>query len=279
MDTIGKTYWSSSKYVKDFITQFGFPDRAEIRKTFSTKLDAKNWETKVLIRINAANDKRWLNRGNNGSFKNVIMTEDIKKSISKAHLGKKLGKVYNDGIKEIRVKETENVPSGFVRGNIQTEKRKQHYKKLNSQSLEERKLSAAKCAAKTTGLKRTEETKHKMSIAAQGKPKPWNYGENNPAKREEVRLKISIARKGKSMPPMSVEAKRKISLATKGRKHSEKTKRKIGLKHRGKVLSLETRKKISESRRGIVVSQETRRKMSEAHKKRWKQKNEKKSSI
>jgi DNA mismatch endonuclease (patch repair protein) len=71
-----------------------------------------------------------------------------------------------------------------------------------------------------TGYKHTEE--HKQSIR----------GDNNPAKRPEVRAKISRNRKGKDKGYRSEEHKKKIGLAVKGekngmygRKHTEKTRR------------------------------------------------------
>lgn len=56
-------------------------------------------------------------------------------------------------------------------------------------------------------------------------------GENNPAKRPEVRIKISEALKGRRL---SEETKKKISEKAKGRKASEETKRKMSLAGKGK---------------------------------------------
>jgi len=57
-------------------------------------------------------------------------------------------------------------------------------------------------------------------------------GENNPARRPEVRKKISKNRKGIPMPP---EAIRQMKLTRKGRSLSESTKRKMSLTRKGEL--------------------------------------------
>jgi group I intron endonuclease len=73
---------------------------------------------------------------------------------------------------------------------------------------------------------------------------------------------------GDNRPPLSEEAKRKISEFHKGKKHrlghspSEETRRKLSLANKGKTLSFEHRKKISLAHVGIGHSEESRKKMS-----------------
>jgi hypothetical protein len=91
-------------------------------------------------------------------------------------------------------------------------------------------------------------------------------GPSNPS--VETRKKMSEAHKGKTL---SEEHKGKISEALKGKTVSAETKRKMseaskGEKHPnyGKTISEETRRKLSEAHKNI--SEETRIKMSEARK-------------
>ena len=85
--------------------------------------------------------------------------------------------------------------------------------------------------------KLSEETKIKISKSKKGCI-PWNKGkeylrmkgENNPAKRQDVRLKISLALKGK---PKSEEHAKNSGLGHLGKKFSLDHKRKIGLAHKG----------------------------------------------
>jgi hypothetical protein len=63
-----KSYFTSSKYVKQFIEINGLPDIIEIRKIFQTQNDARNWETKVLRRLNVVEEEKWLNKTNNKSI-------------------------------------------------------------------------------------------------------------------------------------------------------------------------------------------------------------------
>jgi 5-methylcytosine-specific restriction endonuclease McrA len=103
---------------------------------------------------------------------------------------------------------------------------------------------------------------HKVSIEWREKIRKSKIGDNNPAKRLEVRRKISEAKKGKGYPH-SEETKRKIGLANKGKKHTEETKKRISetrkekialgeisLNMLGKHHSEKTKKKISDMERG-----------------------------
>lgn len=60
-----KNYFTSSNYVKDFRKLHGEPDIIQIRKTFPNNPDAcKLWESKVLEKLDAQHDPRFLNKKN-----------------------------------------------------------------------------------------------------------------------------------------------------------------------------------------------------------------------
>jgi hypothetical protein len=84
----------------------------------------------------------------------------------------------------------------------------------------------------------------------------------------ETKQKMSEARKGKKLPKLSEEHRRKISEAQKGRKLSEATRKKISESEKGKKASEATRKKMSESRKGMKFSEEHKKKLSIERKKR-----------
>lgn len=78
-------YFTSSKYVKKFRKDHGEPDVVEVRQTFNDSLQAREWEEKVINRLNAVNSDRWLNKGNNGrTFCFFEHTEEVREKISKA---------------------------------------------------------------------------------------------------------------------------------------------------------------------------------------------------
>lgn len=60
-----RTYFTSSKYVKDFIKLYGMPDIVQIRKTFKTKEEAMLWEHKVLRRMHVVANEKWINKTDN----------------------------------------------------------------------------------------------------------------------------------------------------------------------------------------------------------------------
>lgn len=199
-DSLGTTYWSSSQYVKEFITKNGLPDIVEIRKIFISGLDARIWEMKVLKKMKVISSEKWLNQSNNYSFKGVIMTTEIKHKISFSKKGKKIGKYFTNGILNIFVKEGEVAPDNFINGRCLSEAQKKHIEYMNkNNTYEKRIVSAKKCAEKTRGVKKPKTHGENVSKALRGKKKPWNIGENNVSKRPEVREKISKMRRGKVM--------------------------------------------------------------------------------
>lgn len=67
-DDLWKTYFTSSEYVKLFREQHGEPDVIKTRKIFGEDYEScEKWETKVLVRINAAARSDFLNKHNNTS--------------------------------------------------------------------------------------------------------------------------------------------------------------------------------------------------------------------
>lgn len=101
---------------------------------------------------------------------------------------------------------------------------------------------------------------------------------------EETRRRISESNKGKTShwkgKHLSLEHRRKISGASKGKKATDETRMKISLSNRGKHSAMygrhhteETKQRISNANKGKLKgkpkTEEQRRKMSEAAKRRW----------
>jgi group I intron endonuclease len=99
----------------------------------------------------------------------------------------------------------------------------------------------------STGIKLSEETRLKMSIAQKGRKMS-----------EETKEKISQSNKGK---PKSKEHAAKCRLAGLGYKHSEESKEKIRQGNKGKKLSEEHRQILIEVNKNRVITEETREKM------------------
>jgi hypothetical protein len=55
-------YFTSSKIVRKFREEHGEPDVIQVRKTFSNKKAARDYELKVLRRMKVTKDDRWLNK-------------------------------------------------------------------------------------------------------------------------------------------------------------------------------------------------------------------------
>lgn len=123
--TLWKTYFTSSKSVAVCRTIYGEPDIIQIRKTFTTVEAAIAWEAKVLSKLDAANDPRFLNATNGDrKFINRAQTlsdeqksllslrrkewwnrnPDYKVVMSKRHKGKKLTQAQIDNLRNIHRK-------------------------------------------------------------------------------------------------------------------------------------------------------------------------------
>jgi len=63
-----KTYFTSSKLVKQLVKMFGDPDIIQVRRIFNCPIKACNWEITVLRRLNVPNNIKFLNghRGGHG---------------------------------------------------------------------------------------------------------------------------------------------------------------------------------------------------------------------
>lgn len=109
------TYFTSSKYVKVFREKNGDPDVIEVRQTFPTDTLAREWEYKVLRRLNAIHNERWLNKTDNKSIpppygntwnKGKIKTEETLKKMRLANLGKSLSEKTKQKLRKPKSEET-----------------------------------------------------------------------------------------------------------------------------------------------------------------------------
>jgi hypothetical protein len=64
-EDLGITYFSSSKYVRLHMEQFGEPDIIEVRRIHDSKEKALAWECKVLRRMRVVENANYLNRWDN----------------------------------------------------------------------------------------------------------------------------------------------------------------------------------------------------------------------
>ena len=80
-DQLWSIYFTSSTKIKSLIEKHGKDSFTfQIRKIFNNKQDAQSWESKVLIKLNAANNPNWLNK-KNGSSNFHVTPESTQKGI------------------------------------------------------------------------------------------------------------------------------------------------------------------------------------------------------
>lgn len=130
-----------------------------------------------------------------------------------------------------------------------------------------------------TGLKHSEETKLKMSLASKGKPKSKEAVEKmrqsklgkprKPHSKETIEKTNQTKRLnkllGKPRKPFSEESRKKMSEAQKGRKMSEEARQKMSDSSKGKPKSKGHVEKMRQVNLGKKHSEETKEKMRQAH--------------
>lgn len=199
------SYFTSSKYVKKFIKQFGNPDIIQIRKTFNDKLKALEWEEKVINRLNMVFRDDFLNCGNGGKLFNSIGRTTV--------INKKTGEQYSISCEEYyNNKELyENAFAG---------ERNPWYGKPLPEEIRQ------KLSNSLTGKKRSEESKEKQRNSILGNKNHF-YGKTHS---DESKKLMSISGKGKHSgilnpnygKPLSDDVKKKLSDKMIGRFAGEK---------------------------------------------------------
>lgn len=111
------------------------------------------------------------------------------------------------------------------------------------------------------GMKRTPESRERMSAWQRGRPSPNRGKKMSP----EVCARMSLIRRGRKF---SEEAKRHMAEAQTGRKHSIESREKRSQSLLGHVMSAEARAKIIAANTGRIASPETRANLSAERKSR-----------
>lgn len=79
LDDLWTKYFTSSNRVKKFRELHGEPDVVEVRKVFTDKKGAQEWEQRVLIRSNVVKSPRWLNANDTFRYDFEVTPELLEK--------------------------------------------------------------------------------------------------------------------------------------------------------------------------------------------------------
>lgn len=133
------TYFTSSKYVHEKRKEHGEPTLVEIRKVFNNELEARNWETRVLTRIDAQHHPKFLNRTNIRGFPTEKTREHIEKIAAKLR-GRKLSPEHKEKFSKSKLgkhwklsEEVKRKMSESAKGKVKSE---EHRKNLSKSALE-----------------------------------------------------------------------------------------------------------------------------------------------
>jgi len=96
-DDLWTKYFTSSKYVDQMREEHGEPDVIQVRRTFSCPDKARLWEERVLKKLDASHNDRWLNRSVAGTF-------DTTESNPNPLKGKSYDELYGDKANEWKSK-------------------------------------------------------------------------------------------------------------------------------------------------------------------------------
>jgi hypothetical protein len=116
-------YYTSSKVVKQFREKYGEPDVIVVRKIFNCTKKCAKWETKVLKRLNAAKNEKYLNQVNgdlNWDTTGVLRTLEQIESVRKKLKGRPLSETHIQNLKKPKTEEHKKnmrkpKPEGFAK--------------------------------------------------------------------------------------------------------------------------------------------------------------------
>jgi hypothetical protein len=172
-DDLWVKYFTSSKQVKMYREEYGEPNIIQIRKTFNSTSLARNWETRVIKKINAVLDESWLNKTDNTD------------------------KFFHEGLRGEQTQEHRNKLSQAKIGNSN-----RRGKKFSPEAIEKLKLARNnRTDLPFLGKKHSEEAKEKMSLARL----------NNPNKTIQAQIAgKKSAEKRKNNPTYNVEQSKRM---------------------------------------------------------------------
>lgn len=100
-------YKTSSKYVKNYISEYGEPDILMIRKTFNSIKSARNWEHKVLRRMKVIYREDFINKTDNKSIDPAKAlhgwSEESRKKASVSHTGRITGEKRRENLRKSHI--------------------------------------------------------------------------------------------------------------------------------------------------------------------------------
>ena len=158
-DNLWKTYFTSSKNVKKFVEIYGSPDIIEIRKTFLTSSNAREWETKVIQRMGLVENQNWLNKTDNTSkfyFEGARgpRSKEHTEKLRKCHLGKKITAEHKEKLHNGR-QNTKNTPEHIeaIRKATKGKKHTEKTKKKMADAFAKRNIEEVKNMTSNAGKK------------------------------------------------------------------------------------------------------------------------------
>lgn len=111
-------YFTSSKYVKEYVKLHGDPDVIRVTRTFSSPEECFAWERRLLTRVNAKRNPLMLNRsngfGDTHNYKDGFQTPETQTKVSNTLLIKYGGRASGSSIIKNKVFETNLAKYGEI---------------------------------------------------------------------------------------------------------------------------------------------------------------------
>lgn len=205
-DDLWKRYFTSSKYVKELIDEYGSEwFEYEIRRVFDDVDKARKWEEQVLIKMNVLNEDKWLNKNNtiainamkgeNHPMHGKTHTKEVREKLSELrknctgwhHSKETKQKIRESNLGKFISTETKQKISESKKGKspnrIFTEKHRNDISERNRNRIfsEETRKKISESRKKRKGFKHSEETKQKIRESNLGK----NLGKKYPYKKQK----------------------------------------------------------------------------------------------
>lgn len=231
------TYFTSSNVVSDFRKEHGEPDLIQVRKTFTNQLEAMQWETKFLNKVDAKNNPKFLNCHNSDglSFRSPEVSESARAKMSAARLGVPHSEEQKANMSKARL-DYYDTEEGLA------------WKEYLSERMKTNNPSKKGRETWNKGVPHTEEAKEKMSVSIKAS---WDDDRRAQHSLEVSRRWESGVYDNRPKPTPEQNAKRSRDQKAANRKQSDYQKQRVSEAHRGKTLSEETKMKIRDAQNAL----------------------------
>lgn len=210
VNNLWSTYFSSSKVIKALIKEHGKDAfRSEVRKVFETREEALEYEYRLLKRVDAKMNPKFLNMSYGGkNFSGSTRTKEHQENLTKSLVGKKRSAETRENMKRLLT----------IKGPRKSKPMSQETKDKISLANKGKGLGRKRSTEANAKIVEAQRNRVRAPYSEESRKKMSDSAKMRPAISQETRDRMSASMKGRVF---SEEHKQKIRFAKRSRHHAE----------------------------------------------------------